>query len=237
MDINCDLGEGMPNDLEIMAYLGSCNIACGGHAGDRESMLATVQMAKRHNVKIGAHPSFEDRENFGRAEKRLSREKLRSQLIHQVAALNEIVKAEDSRLHHVKPHGALYNMAARSRELAEVVVDVVQFFHEDLVLYVPFDSVVERKAREAGLDTWVEVFADRNYDDAFRLLPRTDPSAVIEDPLEIRDRVERMFMEGVVVSVNGVLKQVRPDTVCFHGDHPRAPEIARKLYELTMRMQ
>ena len=227
----------MPNDLEIMPYLGSCNIACGGHAGDRESMREAVRMAKRHNVKIGAHPSFEDRENFGRSEMHVSGEKLRSQLIHQVAALNEIVKAEDAHLHHIKPHGALYNMAARSPQIAEVVVDVVRFFHENLGLFVPFDSVVERKAREAGLETWIEVFADRHYDDAFRLLARTEPEAVLEDPLEIRDRVERMMKDGIVISVNGVMKQVRPDTVCFHGDHPRAPEIARALHDLNRLMQ
>ena len=227
----------MCNDQAIMGYLGSCNIACGGHAGDKETMRATVRMAIQHRVKIGAHPSFVDRENFGRSEIHMSPATLRSQLIHQVAALNEIVKAEDAILHHVKPHGALYNMAARSPEIAEVVVDVVQFFREELILFVPFDSAVERKAREAGLDHWVEVFADRNYDDAFRLLPRTVSSAILDDPVEIRDRMEKMMKKGILMSVNGAMKQVHPDTVCFHGDHPRAPEIAKALHELNKQMQ
>ena len=151
MDINCDLGEGIGRDADLMPYLSSCNIACGGHAGDRETMLSTMRLAKEHDVRIGAHPSFEDRPNFGRKEMYVPPERLRSQLIHQIAELAALARLEDVDIHHVKPHGALYNMAARSSDLAKLIVNVLGFFNEDLVLYVPFGSQMERKAKEAGV--------------------------------------------------------------------------------------
>ena len=233
MDINCDLGEGIGRDAEIMPYLNSCSIACGGHAGDRETMLATIRLAKEHGVKFGAHPSFEDRNNFGRAELYVPHEQLRSQLIHQIAELSVLAKLEDVELNHIKPHGALYNMAARSADLANLIIDVVNFFKEDLILYVPFGSQMERKAREAGIPFAVEAFGDRNYDDQFRLLSRDLPDAVIIDPSAVRDNVARMIRKCEVESVSGKVKKVRVDTVCIHGDNPKAVEIARELCQLN----
>ena len=237
MDINCDLGEGIGRDADLMPYLGSCNIACGGHAGDRETMLAAMRLAKENNVKIGAHPSFEDRPNFGRKEIYVPRERLRSQLIHQIAELSALARLEDVKIHHVKPHGALYNMAARSSELASMIVNVLGFFKEDLLLYVPFDSQMERKAKEAGIPYAVEAFADRNYNDDFSLVPRSEPEAVLEDPKKIRDRVERMIRNGEIVSVSGKVKHVEIDTICIHGDNPSAVEIAKELSHLFKELQ
>ncbi len=220
----------------MMPYLTSCNIACGGHAGDRETMISTMNLAKEHGVKIGAHPSFEDRPNFGRKEMYVPPERLRSQLIHQIAEISALARLEDVPVHHVKPHGALYNMAARSSDLARLIVEVIQFFDEDLVLYVPFDSRLERKASEAGIPYAVEAFADRNYSDDFHLLPRSQPDAVITDPIEIRERVGRMMRKGEVVSVSGKVRQVDIDTVCIHGDNPAAVNIARELFHLNQEL-
>ncbi len=220
----------------MMPYLTSCNIACGGHAGDRETMISTMNLAKEHDVKIGAHPSFEDRPNFGRKEMYVPPERLRSQLIHQIAEISALARLEDVPVHHVKPHGALYNMAARSSDLASLIVEVIQFFDEDLVLYVPFDSRLERKASEAGIPYAVEAFADRNYSDDFHLLPRSQPDAVITDPIEIRERVGRMMRKGEVVSVSGKVRQVDIDTVCIHGDNPAAVDIARELFHLNQEL-
>lgn len=237
MDINCDLGEGIGHDADLMPYLSSCNIACGGHAGDRETMLSTMRLAKEHDVKIGAHPSFEDRPNFGRKEMYVPRERLRSQMIHQIAELAALARLEDVEIHHVKPHGALYNMAARSSDLARLIVNVLGFFKEDLVLYVPFGSQMERKAKEAGVPHALEAFADRNYDDSFALVSRSDPKAVITDPKEIRERVERMIRKGEVVSATGKVRQVDINTICIHGDNPAAVDIARELSRLNKELQ
>ena len=235
MDINCDLGEGIGRDAEIMPFLDSCSIACGGHAGDRETMLATIRLAKEQEVKVGAHPSFEDRNNFGRTEMYVPPEQLRSQLIHQIAELNVLAKLEDVRLNHIKLHGALYNMAAKSSDLADLVIGVVNFFREEIELYVPFGSKLERKARESRIPYATEAFADRNYDDQFRLVSRQLPDAVISDPSVVCERVERMIDKGEVVSVTGKVKKVEIDTVCIHGDNPRAVEIASELHDLKKR--
>ncbi len=237
MDINCDLGEGIGRDADLMPYLGSCNIACGGHAGDRESMITTMRLAKEHDVRIGAHPSFEDRPNFGRKEMYVPPERLRSQLIHQIAELAALARLEDVEIHHVKPHGALYNMAARSSDLAKLIVNVLQFFNEDLVLYGPFGSQMERKAKEAGIPYAVEAFADRSYSDSFGLVPRSEPEAVLTDPQEIRERVMRMIRKGEVVSISGKVRHVDVDTICIHGDNPAAVEIARELAQLNEKLQ
>lgn len=233
MDINCDLGEGFGRDAELMPYLGSCNIACGGHVGDRETMLSAIRLAKENEVMIGAHPSFEDRPNFGRKEMYVPQERLRSQLIHQIAELTALARLEDAEINHVKPHGALYNMAARSSDLATLIVNVLRFFKEDLILYVPFDSQLERKAKEVGIPYAVEAFADRNYDDNFDLVPRSEPEAVLSDPTGIRNRVERMIKSKEVVSISGKIKKVNIDTICIHGDNPAALDIARELSQFN----
>lgn len=231
MDINCDLGEGIGNDQEIMAYLDSCNIACGGHAGDTKSMRDTVMMAKKYGVKIGAHPSFIDRDHFGRKELEVPRQLLKIQLLEQISKLNEIAASIGLRLHHVKPHGALYNLAAKSEDLAELVIEVMQELDNDISLYVPFNSVIENLARQRGISICVEVFADRNYNDDFSLVSRTAHNAIIVDPEEIKCRVEEMITQQCVTSVNKVTKKADIDTICIHGDHVNAVQIAKLLYD------
>lgn len=236
MDINCDLGEGMSNDQEIMAYIDSCNIACGGHAGDKSSMIHSLQLAKENGVKAGAHPSFEDSINFGRKEMSLPNDVLKNQLIRQIDLLNELAIKEGMRLHHVKAHGALYNMASRSEEIAGVFMEAVQYFNQNLCVYVPFDSELEKKARENGVPFMIEVFADRNYDDDFNLISRNAPKAVIETAEEVRGRVEKMIREGILISLHGKKRNINFDTLCVHGDHPNALEIVRELSDLNRQL-
>jgi UPF0271 protein len=232
MDINCDLGEGMENDHKIMPYLDSCNIACGGHAGDKETMIKTLRLAKKYGVKAGAHPSFEDIKNFGRKEVSVPMDMLKTQLINQIGLLNELAKAENIRLHHVKAHGALYNMAWKSNEISSVIIEVVQFFKQELYLYVPFDSALEKKAKEAGIPFMIEIFADRNYDDHFELVSRLNPKAVITEAIEVRKRMEKIIRGGALISLHGKKRSINFDTLCVHGDHPHAVEIVKELRDL-----
>ena len=232
MDINCDLGEGMSNDQEIMTYIDSCNIACGGHTGDQESMLATLRLASQYDVKIGAHPSFEDRVNFGRKEMSVPKVVLKEQLIKQIDTLNQLAKKENMKLHHVKAHGALYNLACKSGEIADIFIEAVQNFNQDLIIYAPFGSELEKKAREKGVQFMIEVFADRNYDDDFNLISRGKPMAVIDSVEVVKRRVERMMREGVLISLHGRKRKINFDTVCVHGDHPNALDIVKELSEL-----
>jgi len=232
MDINCDLGEGMSYDREIMAYIDSCNIACGAHAGNETTMIQSLKMAKKHNVKAGAHPSFEDRINFGRKEISLPGKVLKDQLIKQIEFLNQLAKKEDMELHHVKAHGALYNMASRSEEIAGVFIEAVQYFEENLCIYAPFNSELEKKAKEKGIPCMIEIFADRNYDDDFNLVSRTHPEAVIGSVAAVKRRVEKMMSEGVLISLHGRKRNINFDTLCVHGDHPLALEIVKELSEL-----
>jgi len=233
MDINCDLGEGRADDDQLMPYVDSCNIACGGHAGDKDSMKKTLRLAKRFNVRAGAHPSFVDKPNFGRKSIRLPLSELKSQLIHQIAALNEIAKADGIKLKHVKAHGALYNEAAQSRSVAEILIEAVTFFDEDLCIFVPYGSLLADEVQKRNIPHWVEVFADRNYDDELRLVSRSRPDAIIFDPIAIKERVLRMRNKKLVRSISGNEMHIDFDTLCVHGDHPKALEILKALDTLN----
>jgi len=230
MDINCDLGEGIGNDEAIMPYLGSCNIACGGHAGDSESMKTAVLLARKHDVKIGAHPSFLDPVNFGRKEMNVPSELLKRQLTDQIYELKEIASSFGMSLHHVKPHGALYNLAAKSVETAELIIDIMQDLEDTICLYVPFNSVIESLAERRGVSHCIEVFADRNYNDDFSLVSRTEPNAIIDNAEEIKLRVDEMIKKRAVTSINGMEKKANIQTICIHGDHVNSIQIAKILY-------
>ena len=231
MDINCDLGEGIGNDEVIMEFIGSCNIACGGHAGDLETMRRTVMMAKDFHVKIGAHPSFMDRLHFGRQVIEVSKETLKTQLLDQIHSLLKVLDSFGLPLHHVKPHGALYNLIAKSEEMSALMLEVMQELDEKTLLYVPFDSEIESLARSKGVPIWIEAFADRNYNDDFSLMSRSMPEAVINDPEEVRVRVENIIQNKELTSINGITKKAHIDTICLHGDHENAVDIAKILYD------
>lgn len=241
IDINCDLGEGAGNDALLMPHLSSCNIACGGHAGDDTTMKETIRLAIENDVKIGAHPSFPDRENFGRMEMKMSNEELTTNIIEQIIRLKTLVEEAGGRLNHVKPHGALYNMAAVNDSTAEAILDALVAFDEKLILYVPYQSVIASKAIDRNIPIKFEAFADRNYNDDLTLVSRKLIDAVMEDPDQILKHVIRIIKEKKVKTITGKLLTIDCGTLCVHGDNPHAVEIVshlnQRLKELKIRIE
>jgi UPF0271 protein len=231
VDLNSDLGEGARHDNEILDLVSSANIACGMHAGDPGSIFATIQAALERNVSLGAHPSFFDRENFGRTEMTLPPAAVYSIVAYQIGAFHGLARAAGGRLNHVKAHGALYNMAARDRALADVIANAVFALDPGLILFAPAGSALDFAATELGLVTASEVFADRNYLPDGSLVPRSDPRAFVHDPMEAAERIIRMLIEGKVRAVDGTDVPIAASTICVHGDNPRAVEFVRKLRE------
>ncbi|HEY0957089.1 MAG TPA: 5-oxoprolinase subunit PxpA [Roseateles sp.] len=230
VDLNADLGEGAPDDAELLALVSAANIACGWHAGDARLMQATVAAALARGVAVGAHPSYPDRDNFGRREMQLSPADLRADLIYQIGALDALVRAQGGRLHHVKPHGALYNQAARDPALADAVAAAVLDVNPGLAVYGLAGSELLRAAERAGLRAVSEVFADRGYRADGSLVPRGQPGAFIADVDEAVARTLRMVREGVVVAVGGETVPLLAQTICLHGDGPHALAFARALH-------
>jgi 5-oxoprolinase (ATP-hydrolysing) subunit A len=229
VDLNSDLGEGAGFDIELLELVSSANIACGFHAGDPASILQSIREAKERNVAVGAHPSFADRENFGRTELAVEPSQVFSQLVYQLGAFSALATAEGVRMNHVKPHGALYNMAVRDQRLAEAIVRALLVVDPYLILFAPAKSELKRAAETSELRVVHEVFADRNYLADGSLVPRTRADALLNDPQEAAKRVLRMLREGKVQSVEGGDVDVRAETICVHGDTPGAVEFAREL--------
>jgi len=230
IDLNCDLGEGAGHDSELMPLVTSANLACGGHAGDEESMRAGVALALRHGVAVGAHPGFEDREHFGRRALPATPAQAASLVRRQVEALQRVAAIAGAAVRHVKLHGALYNLAAADRALAEAVIGAVMEIDAGLVLFVPAGSEMERVARgRRGLAVAAEVFADRTYQADGSLTPRSSPSAVIEDEAAAAAQVLRLVQEGRVRTAAGTDLALAAATVCIHGDGPHAVAFARRL--------
>lgn len=229
VDINADLGEGAGHDEELFELISSANIASGFHAGDSDSMHAAVTTAKKHGVAVGAHPSFFDRENFGRKELKVSNQEVFDAVAYQLGVFQAIASAVDVRPNHVKPHGALYNMAVRDQELADAIARSIESVDPKLILFAPDKSELARAGEVHGLQIAHEIFADRNYLNDGWLVPRTRPDALLRDPNEAAQRVLRMLQEGKVRSVEGPDVEVRGETICIHGDTPGAVEFARKL--------
>lgn len=236
VDLNCDVGESfgiyrLGHDEELLPYVTSANIACGFHAGDPATMRKTVQIALREGVAIGAHPGLPDLLGFGRRNLAVSPQEVYDSVLYQVGALWAFVKAEGGELRHVKPHGALYNMAARSAGLAETIALAVYRLDPRLILLGLSGSELLRAGVAAGLTVASEAFADRTYQDDGSLTPREQPDALITDGQYAAQRVVRMIQHGVVHSQHGHDVPVRADTVCIHGDSPHAPLFARRLRE------
>jgi UPF0271 protein len=229
VDINADLGEGAGHDAELFELISSANIATGFHAGDSDTMHAAVSAAKKHGVAVGAHPSFFDRENFGRKELKVGNQELFDAVTYQLGIFQAITSALDMRPNHVKPHGALYNMAVRDAELADAIARATASVGAKLILFAPDNTELARAGEAHGLQIAREVFADRNYLDDGWLVPRTRLDALLHDPKEAAQRVLRMLREGKVRSVEGRDVVVRAETICVHGDTPGAVEFAREL--------
>jgi UPF0271 protein len=231
IDINCDMGEGIGNDEAIMPFITSANIACGFHAGDEETMRTTVLLAKQHGVKIGVHPSFYDRHNFGRREQKVSPSLVYQLMMEQLISLQRIANEVDAVVYHVKPHGALYNMSARNHRLAKVIAQAVRDFDEALVLFGLSGSASITEAQKMGLQTRSEVFADRTYQDDGSLTPRSQPCALIEDEEEAVAQVLQMVQQGTVTSVTGKEVPIVAETVCIHGDGKKAVQFAKAIFK------
>jgi len=231
VDLNSDLGEGGGHDDEILDMISSANIACGFHAGDPASIFASIQAALKRGVSVGAHPSFLDRKNFGRTEMTMPPAEVYSSVAYQIGAFQALVRAAGGRMNHVKPHGALYNMAARDRTLADVIANAVFALDPKLILFAPSESELDRAAAVLGLEIAPEVFADRNYLPNGSLVPRSDANAFVHDPVEAADRIIRILREGKVRAVDGTDISVFGTTVCVHGDNPQAVDFVRKLGE------
>ena len=229
-DLNCDMGEGMGNDEAIMPYITSANISCGFHAGNGDTIRHTMALAIKHKVHIGAHPSFRDKENFGRKEMHLPPDKLYAIVLEQLIKMDLIAREKGTVLHHVKPHGALYNMASRDAETAAIIAQAIKDFKEDLILYGLSNSCLISEAKSLGLKTANEVFADRTYQDDGSLTPRLQANALIEDEEQCIRQVMQMVKEGTVTTTCGKVIPVTADTICIHGDGKHAVRFARKIH-------
>lgn len=229
IDLNADLGEGCASDAELLTLVSSANIACGFHAGDAQTMLASVREALKNGVAIGAHPGFPDRENFGRTAMTLPPETVYAQTLYQVGALAAIAKAEGGVLRHVKPHGMLYNQAANDPQLADAIAKAVCACSPALILVGLAGSELIRAGEHYGLMTRQEVFADRGYQADGTLVPRSQPGALIKDEEQSLAQTLGMVEQGRVMSITGEWARVDAQTVCIHGDGEHALAFARRL--------
>ncbi|EHP43699.1 LamB/YcsF family protein [Cupriavidus basilensis OR16] len=234
IDFNSDMGESfgiyrLGDDAAVLPHVTSANIACGFHAGDAQTMAATVRAATALGVSLGAHPGFADLQGFGRRAMQLGRDEIYNITVYQVGALHAFAAAAGNRLAHVKPHGALYNQAARDGAMARALCEAVRDVDPSLVFYGLAGSALVTAAREAGLAVAQEVFADRTYQDDGSLTPRSHPAAMITDVEASIAQVLRMVRDGVVRSLGGVDVPVRADTLCIHGDQPGAAGFARRI--------
>ena len=220
------MGEGCPNDAELMKYVSSANIACGYHAGDAATMRQTVETAIEKDVAIGAHPGYPDRENFGRIAMQMSPNQVFEIVTEQIAALNEIVVNAGKKLSHVKPHGDLYNQSAHDAELAAAIAEAVFDFDPNLILFGLSGSVSINEAEKLGCNTASEVFADRTYQPDGSLTPRNLPNALIHDTDKAVSQVLQMVRMQTVTTLTGEAIPIRADTICIHGDGENAVEFA-----------
>jgi 5-oxoprolinase (ATP-hydrolysing) subunit A len=226
IDLNCDLGEGSASDDAIMAHISSANIACGFHAGDPVLIRHTIRLALRHGVAIGAHPSFPDRENFGRTNINLPLEDVHALMVYQIGALKALTEAEGGMLRHVKPHGALYNLAAKDAGLAEAIVAAISRVDPKLILYGLAGSELIQAAARLGLTAAAEVFVDRTYQSDGSLTPRNHPEAFVSSPAEAAARALRVVQQHQMPTLNGADLSLTAQTICLHGDGPLALSFA-----------
>jgi UPF0271 protein len=231
IDLNADLGEGDAYDADLLRVVSSCNIACGGHAGDTDSIAATMREAIANGVGVGAHPSYPDREGFGRRSGFLSGEPLREALRSQLATFFQVAAELGATITHVKPHGALYTDAVVNAELADIIADAVAEVPQRLLLVGQAGTELESAARKHGLGFVAEAFVDRSYQANGQLVPRSQPGAVHGDIASIQRQAVQLAMHGEVTARDGSTVSVRADTLCIHGDTPGAAAAARAVRE------
>ena len=233
IDLNCDMGEGMPNDALIMPFISSANIACGFHAGNEAIMQQTIELALQHNVAIGAHPSFPDKENFGRTNMHFSAEQVNAMVKEQIETLAKIASKNNCKLHHVKPHGSLYNMAAKDEGLSTAICKAINETDSSLLVYALSGSKLINVAQAMGLQACNEVFADRTYQADGSLTPRSQPNALLLSKEAAAQQALQILQHGTVVTTNGETINLKADTICIHGDGAFAVEFAKIIHSLT----
>jgi UPF0271 protein len=237
IDLNCDMGESfgawrMGNDVALMDYVSSVNIACGFHAGDATTIRKTVEAAIEKNISVGAHPSFPDLQGFGRREMKMPAREIFDVVLYQVSAVKGICEALGTKLHHVKPHGALYNQAAKDAEMAQAVAEAVKAIDAELIFYGLSGSFLISEAKKIGLKTASEVFADRTYQTDASLTPRSEAGALIQDKEKAAAQVLQMIRTQTVTALGGAAVPIKAETVCLHGDGANALEFAKTINAL-----
>jgi 5-oxoprolinase (ATP-hydrolysing) subunit A len=230
VDLNADVGEGM-DDAQLLPYVTSANVACGAHAGDPVTMDQTVQLALSRGVRVGAHPGYPDRANFGRVALEMAADEIENLVVYQVSALAGFVRSRGGRLTHVKPHGALYHSGAEFPDVARAIAEGVRRVGTDLVLVGAAGSLLIGAGQDAELPVAEEAFADRRYRADGTLVPRGSAGALITDPDEAAEQAVGLARDAAVVAEDRSRISVRADTICLHGDTPGAAEIARRIHE------
>jgi len=231
IDLNCDMGEGMNNDMQLLPFISSANIACGFHAGNTDIMKYTVGAALRYGVAIGAHPGFDDKINFGRTEIELSKENLYDLITYQIFLLQKVCDEFGANIHHVKPHGALYNMAAKNSEMSKTIVEAIKDVNEKLIVYGLSGSRLIAEAKKINIKTASEVFADRTYQNDGSLTSRKETRALIEDEQVSIQQVLQMVQKQSVTSISGNIIKINAETICIHGDGKHAVAFAKKIHQ------
>ena len=229
LNINCDLGEGLNNEHIIMPLIDSCNIACGGHAGDNGSMIECVEISIKNNVKIGAHPSYPDKINFGRKKIDISPSELSYSIISQIESLETIADSYGLELNHIKAHGSLYNQMIIDAELSNFYLDTIKDFKNKCSLYIPYKSEIEKIALKKGFSIIYEVFGDRNYNDDLSLVSRNNQNALITNPESVVNHIKTIKETETVKTINGNYKKIKFDTICIHSDTNNSIEILKKI--------
>ena len=230
IDINSDVGEGVGNEEVLVPLISSCNIACGGHAGDENSIRQVIRIAKSNAVLIGAHPSYPDKENFGRKTMILSKESLIEVLQKQLQLFFSIAKEENATVHHIKAHGALYNDSAVHIDLAQAYLEAIAPFSDSIIVYVPYNSIIAREALKKGIKVAYETFLDRNYNSNGSLVSRRQDNALIEKPEKVLEHLLFILKEHKIKTLNGTLINSFSDTFCIHGDTVSALKILMYLH-------
>ncbi len=241
IDLNCDMGESthlwdysIERDMELLNHVSSVNLACGFHAGDASTMHTLVDACIVKGIAIGAHPGFPDREDFGRREMTLSPTAIYDLMIYQIGALQAFLTINGAILHHVKPHGALYNMAAVDGVVADAIVNAVYDFNPNIALYGLAGGELVKEGERKGLRVVNEVFSDRTYNQAGTLTPRSQPNASIKEPNDAIKQVMQMLTKGTVVATDGTIVPIKAETVCIHGDGANAISFAREIRQTLL---
>jgi UPF0271 protein len=230
MDINCDLGEGFGSEEAILPFINSANIACGLHAGSPTEMAKTVELAKKFGVKVGAHPSWNDRANFGRTEQHMAPAEIKALISYQLGALDAICRQTNYPMIHVKPHGALYNQAGTDPVIAMAIIEAILRFNPTLQLFALSNSILARLGSAAGLIVKAEAFADRRYTSNGQLASRNFANSVLTDTNEVLEQVDLLVRSQLVYTTENTTLKLPADTICIHGDGPTAIELAKAVH-------